>query len=81
MTYDDAAHPILVPQIGGIYQTWTVTVTDHATGALSVAGDTDRRGRHRSAEREPLAGKPQRRDVFHAGRRRLGRHGRGRAIR
>ncbi|AFL73358.1 hypothetical protein [Thiocystis violascens] len=39
VTYDDTAYPIAVPQIGGIYQTWTVTVTDHATGALSVSGD------------------------------------------
>jgi len=40
VTFDAAAHPILVPQIGGIYQTWTVTVADHTTGALSVTGDT-----------------------------------------
>jgi hypothetical protein len=40
VTYDDTAYPIAVPQIGSIYQTWTVTVTDAAAGALSVAGDT-----------------------------------------
>lgn len=40
VTYDDTAYPIAVPQIGGIYQTWTVTVTNAATGALSVVGDT-----------------------------------------
>jgi hypothetical protein len=40
VTYDDTTYPITVPQIGGVYQVWTVTVTDHATGALSVAGDT-----------------------------------------
>jgi hypothetical protein len=39
-TYDDATYPILVPQIGAIQQTWTITVTDAATGALSVSGDT-----------------------------------------
>lgn len=40
LEYDDIAYPIVVPQIGGVYQTWTITVTDHATGALSIAGDT-----------------------------------------
>lgn len=38
-SYDDSAQPIVVPQVGGIYQTWTVTVTNGATGALSVVGD------------------------------------------
>lgn len=40
LTYDDIANPIVVPQIGGVYQTWTVTVTDSAAGALSAFGDT-----------------------------------------
>lgn len=40
VTYDDATYPIGVPQIGGIYQTWTVTITSAATGAVSVVGDT-----------------------------------------
>jgi hypothetical protein len=40
VTYNDIAHPIAVPEIGGVYQTWTVTVTNAATGALSVSGDT-----------------------------------------
>ncbi len=40
VTYNDTAHPIAVPQIGGIYQTWTITVTDAGAGALSVVGDT-----------------------------------------
>lgn len=39
VTYDDTAYPILVPQIGGIYQTWTVTITSAATGAISIVGD------------------------------------------
>lgn len=39
VTYDDTTYPIVVPQIGGIYQVWTITVTDHLTGALSVSGD------------------------------------------
>lgn len=40
VTFDDTEHPIVVPQVGGVYQVWTVTVTNAATGALSVAGDT-----------------------------------------
>lgn len=40
LTFNDAAYPIIVPQAGGIYQVWTVTVTDHTTGELSVSGDT-----------------------------------------
>lgn len=38
--YDEVSYPIVVPQIGGIYQTWTVTITNQATGALSIVGDT-----------------------------------------
>lgn len=40
VTYDDTAYPVVVPQVGGIYQTWTVTITNHATGALAIVGDT-----------------------------------------
>lgn len=38
VTYDDTLHPIGVPQLGGIYQVWTLTLT--AAGAISVVGDT-----------------------------------------
>lgn len=40
VTFNDTAHPPVVPSLGGIHQTWTITVTDHLTGALSVVGDT-----------------------------------------
>lgn len=40
VTFDDTSYPITVPSIGGVYQEWTVAVTDAATGALSVSGDT-----------------------------------------
>lgn len=40
VTFDDTGHPPTVPWIGGLYETWTVTVTDADTGALSVSGDT-----------------------------------------
>jgi hypothetical protein len=40
VTYDDANHPISVPSIGGIYQEWTVTITDAVTGAFTLSGDT-----------------------------------------
>ena len=40
LDYDAETYPIVVPQLGGIYQTWTVTLTDPETGALAVAGDT-----------------------------------------
>lgn len=40
VTYNATTHPIAVPAVGGIYQVWTVTVTNGAAGALSVAGDT-----------------------------------------
>ena len=35
-----AAGNITLNNLGTVYQTWTVTVTDHATGALRVNGDT-----------------------------------------
>lgn len=40
VTYDDTTYPITVPSIGGVYQAWTITVTNAATGALRVTGDT-----------------------------------------
>lgn len=40
VTFDDTTYPLIVPSLGGIEQTWTVTVTDHLTGALAVVGDT-----------------------------------------
>jgi hypothetical protein len=40
VTYDAVLHPLAVPQLGGIEQTWTITVTNGTTGALSVVGDT-----------------------------------------
>lgn len=39
VTYS-AAGNLTVTSLGAIQQTWTITVTDAATGALSVAGDT-----------------------------------------
>ena len=38
LTYD--AGYLTVPNLGAIRQTWTVTVTNASTGALSVSGDT-----------------------------------------
>jgi hypothetical protein len=38
--FDDTTYPITAPQIGSRYQTWTITLTNAATGALSIAGDT-----------------------------------------
>jgi len=37
IAYDDTTYPIVVPQIGGVYQTWTVTVTDHTAGEIGRA--------------------------------------------
>lgn len=38
--YDHMTYPIVVPQIGSIYQTWTLTVTNASTKAFSISGDT-----------------------------------------
>lgn len=40
VTYDAEALPIAVSQVGCCFQQWTVTVTNAATGALSLSGDT-----------------------------------------
>ncbi|MBK1699732.1 hypothetical protein [Thiococcus pfennigii] len=40
VTFDHASHPITAPQIGGLYEEWTITVTSAASGALAIAGDT-----------------------------------------
>jgi len=40
LTFDHTTYPIVIPQVGGIYQVWTITVTDHTTGTISVSGDT-----------------------------------------
>jgi hypothetical protein len=40
VTYDDTTYPVAVASIGGIYQAWTITITDATTGAFTLAGDT-----------------------------------------
>jgi len=40
LDYDHDGHPITCPQVGAIYQAWTITLTSVATGALSITGDT-----------------------------------------
>ncbi len=37
VTYDDSGHPVIV-DAGTITETWTVTVTDAATGAVALSG-------------------------------------------
>jgi hypothetical protein len=40
VTYNATDYPIAVLSIGGIYQEWTITITDAVTGAFTVSGDT-----------------------------------------